>query len=181
MNVLPARGRQLAAIAILIGLIALVFGLLVNPVITGFAERAAHHALQVRAYQTNRAHIASLPELGREVERQSQLLSGLLITAADEEQAGETLREQIETAVEAIKGEVRASEVVAGEPGWARAAVACRLSYTQLTTLLAELERKKPFIVVEAVSVTAEGVLNNYQLDQLDVRIETSGPFTLAK
>jgi|GEM_PF-2671917 general secretion pathway protein M len=181
MIMLAERGRRLAAIAILLGLIAAIMGLFVYPLLMGFSDRASHLSELVATYQSNRARIASLPELSREAERQSKLLSSLLIAAPDQEQAGEMLREQIENAVEVIKGEVRASEVLAGESGWARATVACRISHSQLAALLTELQRQRPFIVVEAVSVTAEGALNNYQLDELDVRIETSAPFILAQ
>lgn len=181
MIMLAERRRRLAAIAILLGLIAAIMGLFVYPLLMGFSDRASRLSALVATYQSNRAHIASLPELSREAERQSKLLSSLLIAAPDQEQAGEMLREQIENAVEVIKGDVRASEVLAGEIGWVRAAVACRISHSQLAALLTELQRQRPFIVVEAVSVTAEGALNNYQLDELDVRIETSAPFTLAQ
>ncbi|KPF78914.1 GspMb/PilO family protein, partial [Novosphingobium sp. AAP93] len=78
-------------------------------------------------------------------------------------------------------GDVKTSEALPADEGWARAALEVRLSHTQLAGLLARLNRMKPALAVDGLTVVAEDALTNPKSDLLDVRLEATAPFVPAR
>ena len=182
MRTLSPRESKLVALAILLAAIALVFVLFVNPVLDGFRERDARRAQLVQTFHLNERRIANVPALQHEAERQNETMRALFMAAPDPDQAGEALRDRIETAAQSIGAEVKASESTpVSDDGWAHAAVEARLTHTQLAALLQRLNDVKPALVVTSITVSAQDAMTNFKSDQLDVRIETSAPFVLAR
>lgn len=103
------------------------------------------------------------------------------MAAPDAEQAGEALRERIETAAQELGADIKSSEAVPAETGWARAAIDARMSHAQFANFLAKLNALKPALAVETVTVVADDALTNYKSDLLDVRLEASAPFVPAR
>lgn len=181
MRKLSPRESRLVAIAILLAAIALLFMLIVNPVLDGFRERAARREQLVQTFHLNERRIAAVPALQHEAERQGDAMRALFMAAPDAEQAGEALREKIEAAAEAEGAQVKASESTTSDDGWAHAAIELQLGHAQLAALLQRLNQVKPSLAVDTVTVNAEEAVNNFKSDNLDVRIEASAPFVLAR
>jgi hypothetical protein len=90
------------------------------------------------------------------------------------------LRAAVEAIVAAAGADVKASEALPGEEGWAHAAVEARMGHAQLATVLARLDAARPALAVDGVTVIADDALSNFKSDLVDVRIEASAPFLVA-
>lgn len=181
MRPLSPRERKLIALLILVLAVSLVLTVVIGPLVSGFAERAARREALVQTFQANERRIASLAALQAEAERQVGEMRARFIAAPDAEEAGETLRERIETIALTIGGDVKASEAIPAEQGWARAAIDARLSHAQLAVLLARLDAARPALAVDGLTVIADDALTNSRSDLLDVRLEATAPFVPAR
>ncbi len=177
MRPLSPRERKLIAVLILVLAFSLVLTIVIGPLVSGFTERTARRDALVQTFHANELRIGSLGALEAEAERQVGEMRTLFIAAPDGEDAGEALRERVEAAAQEAGGDVKASEAVPTEEGWARAAIDARLSHDQLAVLLARLNAMKPALVVESVAVIANDALTNTKSDLLDVRLEATAPF----
>ena len=178
---LSPRERKLIAVLILVAAIALVLTIVIGPVVAGFTERATRREALAQTFHANELRIASLGALQAEAERQTGEMRQRFIAAPDAAEASEALRERIESTVQELGGDIKASEAVPAEEGWARAAIDVRMSHAQFATLLARLNALKPALAVDAVTVIADDALTNYKSDLLDVRLEASAPFVPAR
>jgi Tfp pilus assembly protein PilO len=181
MRPLSPRERKLVAVLILVLAISLVLTIVIGPVVSGFSDRAARREALVQTFHANEQRIGSLNALQAEAERQVGQMRALFMAAPDAEEAGEALRERIETAAQEAGGDIKTSEAVPAEQGWARAAVDVRMSHAQLATLLARLNALKPAIAVDTLTVIADDALTNSRSDLLDVRLEATAPFVPAR
>ncbi len=177
MRPLSSRERKLIAVLILVLAVSLVLTIVIGPVVSGFTERAARREALVQTFHANERRIGSLNALQAEAERQPGQMRALLLAAPDADEAGEALRERIETAAQDAGGDIKASEAVPTEQGWARAAIDARMSHAQLATLLARLNALKPALAVDSLTVIADDALTNTRSDLLDVRLEATAPF----
>lgn len=178
---LSPREGKLIAVLILVAAVALVLALVIGPVVSGFTDRDARREALVQTFHANEQRIASLDALQAEAERQTAEMRQRFIAAPDAAEASEALRERIESAVQELGGDIKASEAVPAEEGWARAAIDMRMSHAQLAGLLARLNALKPALAVDAVTVIADDALTNPKSDLLDVRLEASAPFVPAR
>lgn len=185
MRPLSARERKLIAVLILVAAIALVLSLMITPIVSGFAERAARRDALIQTFHANEQRIAAIGALQAEAERQIGQMQGLFMAAPDAETAGEALRERIEAAAQDLGADVKTSEAVPPDASqtdanWARAAIDARMSHAQLANLLAKLNALRPALAVETITVIADDALTNTKSDLLDVRLEVSAPFVPA-
>jgi len=180
MRPLTPRERKLVALLILVLAVSLVLTIVIGPVTAGFTDRSARRDALVQTFHANELRIGSLNAVQAEAERQVGEMRALFIAAPDAEEAGEALRERIEAAAQDLGGDVKSSEAVPTEEGWARAALDVRLNHSQLATLLARLNALKPALAVESVTVIADDALTNSKSDLLDVRLEATAPFVPA-
>ncbi|WP_421848479.1 type II secretion system protein GspM [Novosphingobium sp.] len=181
MRPLSSRERKLIAVLVLVLAASLVLTLMIGPIVSGFTERAARRDALVQTFHANELRIGAVGALQAEAERQVGEMRTLFIAAPDAEDAGETLRERVEAAAQEAGGDVKASEAMPTEEGWARAAIDTRMSHDQLAALLARLNALKPALAVESVTVIADDALTNTKSDLLDVRIEATAPFVPAR
>jgi hypothetical protein len=177
MRPLSSRERKLIAVLILMLAVSLMLSIVIGPVVSGFTERAARREALVQTFHANERRIGSLSALQAEAERQPGQMRALFMAAPDADEAGEALRERIEAAAQDAGGDIKASEAVPAEQGWARAAIDARMSHTQLATLLARLNALKPALAVDSLTVIADDALTNTRSDLLDVRLEATAPF----
>jgi general secretion pathway protein M len=177
MRPLSSRERKLIALLILVLAVSLMLTIVIGPVVSGFTERAARREALVQTFHANERRIGSLNALQVEAERQPGQMRALFMAAPDADEAGEALRERIEAAAQDAGGDIKASEAVSAEQGWARAAIDARMSHTQLATLLARLNALKPALAVDSLTVIADDALTNTRSDLLDVRLEATAPF----
>lgn len=181
MRPLSPRERKLVAVLILVLAVSLVLMLVIGPVVSGFTERAARRDALVQTFHANEQRIGSLNALQAEAERQVGEMRALFMAAPDPDEAGESLRARIEAAALEAGADVKASEALPADDGWARAALDVRLGHTQLAGLLARLNALKPALALDGLTVIAEDALTNPKSDVLDVRLEATAPFVPAR
>lgn len=181
MRPLTPRERKLVALLMLVLAVSLVLTIVIGPITAGFTDRAARREALVQTFHANELRIGSLNALQAEAERQVGEVRTLFIAAHDAEEAGEALRARIEIAAQEIGGDVRTSEAVPTEEGWARAAIDVRMSHAQLAALLTRLNAMKPALAVETMTVIADDALTNTKSDLLNVRLEATAPFVPAR
>ncbi|MFK9781021.1 hypothetical protein ACJEM9_24915, partial [Escherichia coli] len=75
MRALSPREARLVAVLILIALIALVQGLVIGPIISGFAARSAERADLTLRYAANDRMIAAIPRLRRQAQARNAALA----------------------------------------------------------------------------------------------------------
>lgn len=172
MENLSQRERRLIAVLILLAAIAFVWLIIVEPIATGFVERAnSRQQLQVR-YAADQRLIASMPRLRRLAERQRADRAQYRMAAPDEAEAGELLKERMAGTVSAAGGQMRSAQDVEADPGWVRGWVEARLTLPQLVDVLENLQNQPPLMVLSAVAITSAATPQDVANQSLDVRIE---------
>ncbi|MGI9375012.1 MAG: type II secretion system protein GspM [Tsuneonella suprasediminis] len=174
------RERQLIALLILVALVALVWFVIVSPILSGFSARAQQRNELTLRYLHNQRTIATVPRLRRQAEEERRRIDTYVVAAHDAEAGREVLKERLRRAVEAAGGEVRGAEDTEGEAGWARASVGARVTLPQLVAVLDRLQNAPPWLVVETLSVEANDALVTGQSSSMDIRLEAAIPFRAA-
>lgn len=181
MRPLSSRERRLVAVLLLVAVVAAVLGLLVGPIVDGFAARREQKLMLAQTFHANERRIDSLNSLQKEAESQQTLLQTRFLAAANVDEAGEALRARVEAEAQAGGAQIKSSEAVAADDGWAHAAVEARMGHAQLSDIIARLNAARPALSVDAVTVIADDALTNYKSDLLDVRLEAAAPFIVAR
>lgn len=181
MTKLSPRESRLLAILILVAAIALVSLAVIVPVVGSFRDRAPKRDQLALTFQANERRIANLNALQRAAQDQAVAIRGMFIVAPNADEAGEALREQLESAGTSVNVTIKATEAgISADADWARASLEARMTNAQLAQLLERLNQIKPAVVVETITIIAEDALTNRKSDQIDVRIEAAAPFVRA-
>lgn len=174
------RERKLVAVAILLGVSAVVWLGVIAPLVGGFADRAEQREDLRARYAANERLIARTPRLTAAAEQLKARGSAFGIAAPDAAQGGELLRERLEASLAAANGELRTSEVIETDAGWVRASASGLMSNDQMVAWLAALANQPPYLSVESLTVGADRAINSNRLDLMDVRIEATTPLLAA-
>ena len=117
IRTLSARERKLIAVALLLAVVALIWAIVIGPVISGFASRAEQRT-QLRAeYQRNSRLINAIPALRRRAEKQQSVRDQLVIAAPNATLARDRLRERLRREFTVAGGQVTAVQDLPGQPG----------------------------------------------------------------
>jgi type II secretory pathway component PulM len=181
MNSLSPRERRLIAIALLLGVIALVWLAIILPFFDGFTSRAEQRALLQQQFARNERQIATIAPLRRSIELQRLNKSDFRTAGDSVVAATETLKERLSDLVTANGGELRAVQDVSDQPGWARIWAESRMSLPQLVSTLTKVQNQPPYLAVNGVTISADRALQSGKLDIMDVRIEISSPIAPTK
>lgn len=176
MRALPLRQRQLIAVALLLLALGLAYLLVVLPITTGFANRAAQREQLLLTYQHNLRREASIPRLRRQAERQRVAARPFMLEARSPELAREMLRERLETALLGMGADVRETNDAEAPAGWVGARVTARMGAATLAAALERLQLQPPYLIVRAVTVGADEALVTGQPAALDVQIDVAVP-----
>lgn len=176
MKATSARERRLVALLILIAAVAALWLGVLHPLLAGFTERASQREDLRQRYAANERLIARIPRLRRSAEVIERNRTAYGLAAPNAAQGGELLRERLETALGAAGGELRASEVLEGEEGWARAAVSATVSNQQMLAWLTALTGQPPYLAVESLTISADRATTSNSLDLMEVRLEATIP-----
>ena len=174
MKPLTARERKLVAIGLLFAAFAIFWLGLVSPIYGIFSANAERRAELQQNYTQNERLIARITSLRRTAEEQRSFQSQYTIKAANAEQAGELLKERLETSLSKVGGELRSTESDTAQSGWAQASATALVSNEQLMAWLTMLNNEQPYLVVESLNIVADRALNSGRLDLMDVKIEVS-------
>ena len=167
MSALSLRERRLIAIALAVLAVALVWLLIIAPLLNGFAERAA---------QRNSRLINAIPAQRRRTERQGALKDSFFLAAPNANLARDRLRERLRKEFAQAGGMVSAVQDVPSPAGSARAWVQGRMTLPQLQTMLSTLDNNPPYLITESLRVSADKAMETGRLDILDIRLEASVP-----
>ncbi len=147
---------------------------IVQPLLDGFADRAAARTQLTARYVANARLIGAVPRLVREAGRRDVALARYVAPERDAGAASDMLRQRVQAATSAVGGTFRGSEDVAGSPGTVVTRTSLRLTAPQLDRLIALIENGRPLITISALSVGAEDALVTGRATDLDVQIEVS-------
>lgn len=176
MRAISPRERRLVAVGLLVAVIAVAWLGVIQPLLGSFSSHAAERENLRRQYAANERLVARIPFLRRAAEDQARLGADYALQAPDADQAGEVLRARLEDSLTKAGGELRSSDIVEAEPGWAGASASALVSNAQLIDWLRRLQTEPPYLALEAMSISADRALNSNHLDLLDVKIEASIP-----
>ena len=129
MKPLSPRERKLVAVALLLGVIALIWIALLQPVLDGFTERAEQRAELADRYAQNERLIGRIGQLRRVAEQQRSQSAAYALAAPDSGQAAELLKERLAATLDKSGGELRGTEAVETRAGWARASASASSSF----------------------------------------------------
>lgn len=180
MKAMSARERKLVAVAILLAVVALAWLGVIAPLASGFSERAERREELRARYAANERLISRIPRLRRAAEQIEARRAAFGIAAADAVQASDHLRERMEAALSASGGELRGSEVIEAEDGWARARVSGSVSNDQMVAWLSALTVSAPYLSIESLTIGADRAANSNELDRMDVQVEATIPILAA-
>lgn len=176
MRALSLRERRLIAIALAVLAVALVWLLVVAPLLNGFAKRATERETLSAAYQRNSRLINAIPAQRRRAERQSALKDSFFLGAPNANLARDRLRERLRKEFTQAGGVVSAVQDVPSPAGSARAWVQGRMTLHQLQVMLWTLDNSPPYLITESLRISADKALETGRLDILDIRLEASVP-----
>ena len=176
MRPLSARERRLAAVGLLVLAIALVWLVVVSPLVGGFMERAAERRELRETYRRNERLIASLPALRAEAEAQRRNAPRFAVAAPTEDLAAEALKERLQHLSAQEGFTVAAMEDLQADaaPGAVKLRADVTLTLTQLIDTLRRLQSEDAYVVIDYLSISADRSLAAGRLAPLDVRLELS-------
>ena len=181
MRTLSPREARLIAILVLLALVALAYLAVIQPILSGFAERAdQRQQLQMR-FAANERMIAAIPRLRRQAESQNRLVPRFALTAANPGAASELLRDRLQASVAAAGGDFRGGEDLAVAGGMVGTRINARLTAAQLNILVAQIQNSSPLITITALTIGADDALVTGRAETLDVQIEASVPYRPAQ
>lgn len=167
----PRESRGLAVLA-LVAAIALADFALVQPLLDGFAARAAQRDQLAARYAANQRLIAAVPRLVRRAERRDEALGRIVMPTADPLAAADALHARVQAAIAKTGGDVRGTEDLPGEPGRVAMRVGLRVTPAQMARLIAEIENARPIITITALSIGSDDAQVTGHVAELDVQIE---------
>lgn len=180
MTELSNRERRLVALLILIALVAFVFVAVIAPYRDAFAERALERDRLTQQLNSGQRLIAATPTLRRRAEVQRAELRRFVLSAPNRERAAVMLQDRTQSAVDALGGELRTLNERPAPADMVGVRLSARLTLDQLTRLLALVQNQQPYLIVDALTISADEALINGKLNPLDVTLELSVPFAPA-
>jgi general secretion pathway protein M len=175
MRPLSARERRLVAIGLLLAALALIYLVVISPLVGGFVGRAEERQTLIATYQRDQRIMASIPVWRRAAEAQRVTSQRFILTAASEQIAVEALKERLSRLAADEGFQITAmQDLEADSPtGQARVRADLQLTLTQLNESLRRLETEGPY-VVEYLSVSADNALATGRSARMAVRLEVS-------
>lgn len=177
MRALSKRESRLVAVMILIIALVLADLIVVQPLISGFTERAQARRDLAMRYAANQRLIAAIPRLVREAARHDAALGRFVLAAPDAGAAADVLHQRVQSAVNAVGGSFRGSEDLPPTPGAVATRASLRLTTAQLARAIALLENGSPLITVTAIATGADDALVTGTATDLDVQLDLTLAF----
>lgn len=176
MRPLASRERRLLALGILLAVVAVFWLAVLGPLIGGFFDRAQARRDLIATYQRNERVVRSLPRWRELAEAQRRTADRFAITAPNEQQAVEALKERIlhlaaedgysVSAVQDLQANAAAGQV--------KVRADLLLSLRQLYASLRRLGAEGTYVVVEYISISADRAFATGHAAPLAVRLELS-------
>lgn len=174
MRELSPRERRLVALGLLVLAVALVWLVIIGPLVGGFFDRAAEKKRLAETYQVNARLISSLPALRATAAAQRGGGARFAIAAPSETLAAEALKQRLQHIAADQGYKVAAVEDLQADApaGTVKLRADVTLNLTQLYETIRRLETEDAYVVIDYLSVTADRSLALGRLAPLDVRVE---------
>jgi hypothetical protein len=178
---LSPREAKLVAVAILLAAVGLAWLGVVQPIVAGFADRAAQREQLLARQVANDRMIAAIPRLRRAAQDHQRALAAFTLPASDAPTATGQLRAALQAALMAAGGTFRGAEDLLPPPaGRVACRLSARLSPDQLGRFLALAQNHRPALLITALTINAEDALVTGRATSLDVQLDASAPAILA-
>jgi hypothetical protein len=176
VRALSPRESRLVAIGILVAIVGGLWLLLIDPVIDGFSERADTRENLLETYSRNQRILAGISVWQEQLEEQKQSAGRYAISAPTTALAAEQLKNRLSRMTNEAGGTLTAIQDVEDgvPPGFVRERVDMQMTLGQLYKTLARLESEEPYVVVESLSVVADGAAKTRHLGPMAIRLEIS-------
>lgn len=183
MRPLAPRELRLVAWAILVGVVAGIWLLLIEPVLNGLGERANARETLLETYSRNQRALAGIPVWRAQLEDQRRSMSRFAISAPTEALAAEQLKSRLSRMASEEGGTLTAIQDIedGGPTGFVRIRADMQMTLGQLYKSLARLESEEPYVVVESLSVVADHAAQTGHLGPMAVRMEVSAAVRISQ
>jgi Type II secretion system (T2SS), protein M subtype b len=172
---LSARERRLLAIGALVLALAVAWMAAVRPLIAGFAERAAEREHVSQEIAIAHTLLAQRPIWQARFRRLAE--DSADFGPGDADAATTRATDQVLSAAAAQGVPVSAIRPQGGSDGLARMSVDMRADLPQAVTILKALERAKPYLIVESVSLAADPEAAAGRAGAMNVMVDIGAPY----
>lgn len=177
MKPLTPRERRLVAVAVLVGLVAVLLVGVVGPLVAGFADRARERTELQLEYRRNARLLASVAATRASALRQRTDADRFSVTAPNAQAAAEALKARIQRVAADEDFAISSAQEEADDSGRSRVRIRIDavLTLTQLCDSLRRLESQGAYVIVDYLAVTADQALASGREGPLTVRLEFTG------
>ena len=177
MNGLAPRERRLVALGLLVLAVALVWAIVVRPIVDGFADRDAERTELLANYARGERIVGAMRATRAALRAQKARAGDFAIAAPGAPLAADLLRERVLRTARAARVTVLGVQEAQTTPG--RVAVRADLTVPpeRLAPLIAAFEAQPPWLTVEQLNVSADRALERNRSSPVDVRIDLSTGF----
>ncbi|HEX4742633.1 MAG TPA: type II secretion system protein GspM [Caulobacteraceae bacterium] len=172
---LSARERRLLAVGALVLALAVAWMAAVRPLIDGVADRAAERKRIAQEIGVGRTLLAQRPVWQARFRRLAEDPADF--GPGDADAATTRATDQVLSAAAAQGVAVSAIRPQAGSPGLAQLSVDMRADLPQAVTVMKALERAKPYLVVESVSLAADPEAAAGRAGAMNVMLDIGAPY----
>jgi len=177
---MTAFQRKAIAIAMLLMAVAVVYLLMVRPVLDTLAEQRDRRELLTLQYQRGERLVASIPRMRHIIEMQAPQQAQFVITARSDAAARDYLQERLRDTLAKLGADLSSAEAVDSPPGSVAISATTKLAMPQLLQLMSRMENEKPYVLLNGLNIAANDALVSGRLDPVDVKIDLSIPYTPA-
>lgn len=180
MRGLTPRESRLVALGLLVGAVTLVYGLIVQPLIDGFADRATEHEELTAEYRRGGRVLDGAAGWRAAAAAQTESAPRFALLAEDAPAAAQQLRDLLEASFTGAGAKIRSSgERPAPRPDWVGAGLELEASQPQVHEALQNLAAEHPQVVVDMLSLAALRNDDVGAVPRLAVRLEVSAPVSI--
>lgn len=174
MHGLTARERSLIALALLVGVAALLWVALISPVLAGFNTRREVREQAAQTLAHNQRLIVSYGVLKRQLAVEDKAAATWAVVGLAPSTAAERVRERVSQAVADSGGGLSALRDEPSSPGSLRYELGTQINIEGLQTLLRHLEDDAPYGAINKISIAAPDASAAQHPSTLQVSLDVS-------
>ena len=174
---LSVREKRLIAVGLLLLVIVVFWLALVQPILSGFADRAQQRRDLADTYARNAAMIARTAIWRRQATALRRDRASYAIAAPDADRAAAAIKDRVVLTLRRNGVVTKNLQDVPASPGWARIRVDVETGLQPLVAALGALQNDRPALVIESLTVSADRAFETGRLSSMDVRVEIAAPF----
>lgn len=178
MRSLQPRERQLAAIALLITAIAVVWLAIIQPIIGGFVDRAERRRELLQKYARDERLMTQLQSIARAAAMQRREASLFYVPAPDAATASSILTNRLARSAADPGVHILNIEELASSPGQVRMRAQLRTGLPEAIRFIDRVLNGAPLVALDGLAIIADSDADQPHSGQLDVSFEVSASYT---